>query len=76
MIRHSSQTDHCTHLALSTQDFSCDDIYMVYLDTNKFENFGFWANFFSKTNFENKNLQTISPAKNPENSPPLWKQYF
>lgn len=48
MIQSSSQTDHCTHLALSTQDFSCDDIYMVYLDTTKFENFGFWANFFPK----------------------------
>lgn len=48
MIKCSSQTEHCTHLALSPQDFSCDDVYMVYLDISKFDNFDFWDNFFPK----------------------------
>lgn len=62
MIKCSNQTDHCTQLALSPQDFSCYGIYMVYLDISKFDKFDFWDNFF-KINFENKNLQTTSPAK-------------
>lgn len=46
IIKCSSQTDHCTHLALSPQVFSCDDIYMVYLDFSKSDNFNFQENFF------------------------------